>query len=349
MTLVEQFLAKYGPEVKTREGNNLRFQCPVCGQNSLSCHITKGLVNCFHCGYGKGVRFDGETSIEEDEAPIDYLLHEEVINYIVQESNLSSDHKDYLVHRGIYSPAKYSICSVPLRVQKLLKDKFTEDQLVSSGFYYKSASGLVLTKALGLQRIIIPHWHGSKIIGIKTRTRPSIDVLDDGPKYLSPKGSRVGSFVWYKNITGTDLVITEGELAAIAANEIHIPCVGIPGLSGTKNHKIVAQLNNITSQYGIKRVFIILDTDPEIANNPYKIQNALSLSKGLKQENVIIYLPQDSSEECMDLDLFLSRNDYDDLYNLMEDFWPKRYAIFKGLTKRVQRLLHERSRPSESV
>jgi len=346
MTLAEQFIAKYGNEVKAREGNNLRFQCPVCGQNSLSCHITKGLVNCFHCGYGKGVKFDGDTEVKENETPIDYLLHEEVINYVIQESSLDSNHKEYLVHRGIYSPAKYSICSVPLRIQKLLKEKFTEEQLILSGFYYKSGSGLLLTKSLGTHRIIIPHWHGSKIIGIKTRIRPSIDILDDGPKYLSPKGSRVGSFVWYKDISGSDLVITEGELAAIAANEIHISTVGIPGLSGTKNSKIITQLNDIIERHKIKRVFIILDTDPEIANNPYKIQNALSLSKSLKKENVIIYLPQDNTSECMDLDLFLTRNNYDDLYNLMEDSWPLRHAIFKGLTNRVQRLLHERSRNS---
>ena len=86
-----------------------------------------------------------------------------------------------------------------------------------------------------------------------------------------------------------------------------------------------------------KRTFIILDSDPGIENDWSKLQHSLSLGMYLPN-SCIVYLPQDSKTEKMDLDLYLSRHSISDLTYLMEKCWVNRVPMKLGLKKRVDRL-----------
>jgi DNA primase len=340
VSLYEQFIKTYGPEVKRREGNNIRLLCPKCKHKSLSCNIQNGLVYCFHCSFGKGVKFNGAASGFTEE-PVNEELHKKVSQKLLELCTLIPNQKEYLNKRGIYYPERYGIVTVPFRIDKLLLQHFSEDDLVASGYFYQGESGYGVSKALDPRRILIPFWQENEVIGIKSRIRPYVDPLDQEPRYICPKGSKIKSKLWYKGTLGSDVIVTEGELCAIAAQEAGFSAIGIPGIAQIATSELQSELIRITKAAHTKRIFIILDTDPGIKNDPVKLQHALTLYKVLPN-SCILYLPQDKETEKMDLDLFLSRNSLDDFYYLMERAWRLREELGKGLALRIQRLRHEK-------
>ena len=338
-TLLEQFLSKWGPEVKPREGNNIRLKCPECGHKSLACDIQTGLVHCFQCHFGKGLRFKGlATGFQEQ--PVDPALHVQVSKKLIEISELLPLHKEYLVKRGIYNPEALQIKSVPLRVDKLLLEHFSEEDLISSGYFYKTTEGYSTSKALAPRRLLIPFWRGNEIIGIKSRIRPYADETSEEVRYIAPRGSKVRNEPWYFGKLGPDVIITEGELAAAAAAQVGIPTIGIAGLALATTDVLQDKIKYILRQHGVKRVFIIFDTDPGIAFDIGKLTASVAMATSIGDTASIVYLPQDRADECMDLDLFLSRNSLDDLLDLMEDAWPRRKATLKGLRQRINNLEH---------
>jgi hypothetical protein len=335
-SLYDQFVDKFGQEVKAREGNNIRVICPSCKHKSLSCNIQNGLINCFHCGYGRGTKFSGPASgfVEE---PVDSEMHEKVSQKIIELCTLSDEHKKYLTKRGIYHPEKYNIVSSPFRFDKILLNYFSLMDLYSSGYFFPdSANSYGISRALTARRILIPFWQGDKIISLKSRARPDSDDPNE-VRYICPKGSKIKSKVWYKEPITPDVIITEGELCAIAAQEIGFSGFGIPGIAQISSTKFLNELKTILVQHDVKRSFIILDSDPGIENDWSKLQHALNLGLYLPN-SCIVYLPQDSKEEKMDLDLFLSRHPIKDLTYLMEKNWINRSSLKIGLKKRIEKL-----------
>lgn len=345
-TLHEQFIKAYGSEVKPREGNNIRLVCPKCGHKSLSCNIQNGLVYCFHCTYGKGLKFQGSPT-GFTEAPVDETLHRQVSCQLLDFCTLFPDHKDYLLKRGVYHPEYYKIVTVPFRVDKLLLQHFTEDELINSGYFYKGENSYGISKALDARRILIPFWQDDTIIGIKSRIRPYVDELSEEPRYICPKGSKVKSKLWYRGLRGPDIIITEGELCAIAAREAGFATIGIPGIAQIATKELQSELIRILKLSNAQRVFIILDTDPDIKNDPIKLHHALTLYRTVTN-SCILYLPQDNMKEKMDLDLFLSRNSLNELIYHMERAWKLRKELSKGLALRIQRLRHEKGNKGTS-
>lgn len=336
-SLYEQFIEKYGPEVKAREGNNIRQVCPNCLHKSLSCNIQTGLVYCFHCAYGKGLKFDGAASgfVEQ---PTDSKLHLEVAKKILSVCTLSTEHKNYLSSRGIYKPEKYGIVSVPFRINVLLLKYFTLEQLIGSGFFYDNGDLLGTSKALSPRRILIPFWSGDEIIGLKSRLGPNQTEEESGKRYICPKGSSIKGQIWYMNPLRSDIIITEGELAAIAVQELGYSGIGIPGLALINDTGFQNTLKNLCLSDD-RRVFIILDTDPGIQNDVSKLKYAYAINN-LLPNACICYLPQDSPNEKMDIDLYLSRYHLDDFNNLLESNWSKRAQLKAGLKTRIVRLLN---------
>lgn len=335
-SIYDQFIETFGQEVKAREGNNIRVMCPECKHKSLSCNIQNGLINCFHCGYGKGTKFSGKSTgfVEE---PVDTEKHEFITNQILQLCSLSDEHRKYLVKRGIYHPEKYGIVSAPFRLDKILLSKFSAQDLCSSGYFFPdSAYGYGMSRALAARRILIPFYQGDKIISLKSRARPDSDDPNE-VRYICPKGSKIKSKVWYKNPIKSDAIVTEGELCAIAAEEIGFSGFGIPGIAQISSSKFQNELKTLLVTSSVKRTFIILDSDPGIENDWSKLQHSLSLGMYLPN-SCIVYLPQDSKTEKMDLDLYLSRHSISDLTYLMEKCWVNRLPMKLGLKKRVDRL-----------
>jgi ribosomal protein L37AE/L43A len=331
----DQFISRYGTEVKPREGNNIRVLCPECKHKSLSCNIQKGIIHCFHCGYGKGIRFEGAAS-GYVEAPIDQELHLKVSLAILGLGSLLPQHKDYLHGRGIYHPEEYGIVSVPFRIDKLLLEKFTQEQLINSGYFYRTTEGYGVSKAIEARRILIPFWQGEQIVGLKSRARPIVDALEASTelRYICPRGSKIKNKLWYKGPLGPDVVLTEGELCAICAKEAGFSAVGIPGIAQIATSELQTAIKDLLTIDSIKRIFIILDTDPGIFTDLNKLQHALCLNN-LLPNSCILYLPQDDPNEKMDLDLYLTRYSIDDITYRMEAAWILR----ESTTLRVRRMI----------
>jgi hypothetical protein len=342
-TYLELFVEEFGAETKPREGYNSRHICPKCKMNSLSCHVHKGAVRCFHCNWATWIK-GGKESETYEETPIDRELQIKVTHTLLNESDLSESHRSYLTKRGIYNPELYQIKTVPIQAERILLKYFTKDELVAAGFFYKNEDHYAPRAVLKQRRILIPHWQGDKIIAVKSRLRPFADPTENKePKYASPHGANVGKNLWWKGKMGRDMIVTEGELCAIATCQSGITACGLPGVSAAQNSQVIQQTKQLIADSQSKRIFIILDTDEDTKNDPAMIRHSLTLRSHLGKDSVIIYLPLDYDNEPMDLDLFLSRYDIDDLYNLMEDSWTKREGIYKALTARVKRLNERRS------
>lgn len=335
-SLYDLFVKRFGPEVKAREGNNIRQMCPECLHKSLSCNIQTGLIYCFHCSYGKGLKFDGVAS-GYVEAVTNPKLHLAVALKILDLCTLSNDHREYLAKRGISKPEDYSIVSVPFRIDKLLLKYFTPHELIASGFFYDGGVSLGMSKALSPRRILIPFWSGDEIIGIKSRLGPNQTEEESGKRYICPKGSSVRGKIWYKNPLLPDLIITEGELAAIAVQELGYSGLGIPGIALISDSTFQEALKNLCLSSNVQRVFIVLDSDPGISRDIEKLKHAYALNI-LLPNSCISYLPQDNIEEKMDIDLYLSRYPLSDFTNILEDNWCKRQKLKIGLGNRIRGL-----------
>lgn len=344
VSLYDKFVSQYGNEVKPREGNNIRLSCPECGHKSLSCNIQSGLIHCFHCDYGKGLKAEGMPSGFK-ESPVDRELHLKVTQKIIEISTLEDDHREYLVSRGIYRPEEYQLKSVPFRIDKLLLSYFTEEELISSGYFSSGSGGYNVSMALEPRRILIPYWSGDEIIGLKSRVRPNSDPLGVDKRYICPRGSKYSSKPWYKGSLGPDIVITEGELSAMSCQENGIPAIGLAGLGASSSEPFLVELKKIVNEYGVNRCFIMLDSDPGISNDASKLKSSISLFKAIPR-SCILYLPQDSPEEKMDLDLYLSRYEVQNLLEMMEDAWHQRVARYNGLWLRIKRLNEGRNKNS---
>ncbi len=345
-SLREIFVEKYGPETKTQEGLNSRHKCPKCGENSLACHLSKGVAKCWHCDFLEWIK--GTPSVE-NAIQIDKTLQLKVTQKLLEISEITKVHKDYLAKRGIYNPELYKIATVPLQAEKQLLNYFTKEELLSAGFIYEVDGAVKPRACIKSRRIIIPHWQGDKVIAFKSRIRPFVDVLDTKePRYASPEGSGVGNNLWWKGKLGRDGILTEGELCAIATTQAGITTCGLPGLKAAMNITVLNQLKDLIKESGTERLFVIFDTDEGIAEDKHKLLCAINIKKFLGSKVAILYLPQDYENESMDLDLYLGRYDIDDLYALMEDAWIKKEQIYRGLISRVKRLNERREGSTET-
>ncbi len=299
-TLEAKFVELYGTIVG-REGANIKFVCPDCGHKALSCHLVKGFRHCFHCGYGKGMASLVGKPSAVAQPTVNRTLQMAVINKIIDITEISDSHKEYLRKRGIYDPEIYKLRTLPYFLDQKLKEFFTEDELVDSGFFSRNERGeAIMAMALRSRRLFIPHWHGDTYISCKTRLRPYVSEEDAKElRYASPRESQVGRHLWYKGLLRRDAIVTEGELCAMACNQNGITACGVPGLQGATNPEIIRQIKDLIKRSNTKRIFIIFDTDPKIRTDKDKIKRALTLRDALGSESCILYLPQDKPDECM--------------------------------------------------
>lgn len=323
--LYDQFIERFGVEVKPREGNNIRLVCPECKHKALSCNITSGVFYCFHCGYGRGQKLEGLPS-GHIEISVDPESHLKVALRILEICTLSSVHKEYLAKRSIYNPEKYGIVSVPFNIDFLLLKEFSKEELIASGFYYDINSEFRASKALSPRRILVPFWQGASIVGLKSRANPY--GSPDEPRYICPRGSQIKNRFWYfGELTPADVIITEGELGAISGCSNGYQTIGIPGIGNLNNERLIEELREYTKD--CNRVFIILDSDPGYSTDPTKLIPAVKLHESLNN-SCILFLPQVNPEQKMDLDQFLSIEDLETLDTLMEDSFIKREEIYLG-------------------
>lgn len=338
-TLAANFETKFGLPLK-QVGPELIFECPRCSHRSLSCNITNGLYKCWCCGFSRkdGGKIEGAPG-EYREILVDRQLQQRMVRYCVENFQLSESHADHLKERGIYRPELYQLSTIPFDAVEQLVQAFPGEDLETSGMLVRDFSTSKLRPALALEprRILIPYWHGDEYVSFKARSNPFEFQEKEDWKYASPRGSRVGSHLFYRNdLHSRDLLVTEGELKALAALEAGIFTVAIPGIEFTSS--VIMQLTSLIVRTKTERVFIALDNEPDLANHYPVLRSMVRLSKIFDSKACILVLPKKNPGQKMDLDLFLSQHNSTDLEDVMEDCWHQRKQTLDWVQRRVEQL-----------
>jgi len=285
------------------------FQCPLCKHPS---HLHISLSNGFFVCVTPGCLYKGhissllrvKTEIKVPEpVPLDYERLTNVYTQVISLGTLRASHRRWLEKRGICPTITPFISSDSLvgKVNKLPKEDLEYAGLTSE-------SGL-LSAILGMNRVILPYIQRDtgKVEYIRGRTLN----LEEKPKYLSPRGISALSFTygWHLvDISKDYMVITEGEFKALAALQLGINCVGLPGMS--ISHKKAAEM---CKQFGFKTVYVLFDSEVDVVNGIPKQEivdtAANKLANCLKQQGISVYIAKlpttNGVSEKIDIDTFI--------------------------------------------
>ena len=312
MTKYESIVAKYGePNRFTKGGEEIQVTCPQCGNGCLSCNIISGLMHCFHCHWGKGQIVDGDSDGFEKIEP-DMDLQNQVVKRVFEISTLDNLCRKYLKRRGIYNPEKYRLATIPYQISTLLRQDFTSEELIKTCLFEMRKGRLVAKGALDSGRIIIPYWNGKRILGLKSRAGPLDPTMY---RYANTPGSIITRHPFFFGPLGKDVIVTEGELASLAASEAGLSVISIPGI--TMLDKVAKEIKQLVRQGDVNRVFINIDSDYDYENK-WNIVNAAVRGSDLLGAH-ILFLPQPNKGKKMDLDSFLLQFGPQRVMELMEE------------------------------
>jgi hypothetical protein len=331
MDIRTTFLEKYGNEIFFEDHTSIKLRCPECGGKSLSCSLIHGLVWCFKCCYGKGIRpIEGERKVD-DSLPVNSELHLRVIDKLLEISNLDDSSREYLKTRGINNPDIYQIKNVPLFIGNRLKEFFNEEELLSSGFFNKIDNKVIEGLAIKPRRIILPYWQGNNVIGLKTRIRPYIEE-DKEKRYAYPRGSNISKNLWYRSLPRDLVIITEGEIKAIVGSQFGFSCCAVPGIANTGHPNIIAKIKELTAN--TSKIIVCLDSD-ENYETKFSLQNAAyNIAKNFIDKSTILWLPQENNEK-VDLDSYLVKFGAENLTELIEKAWNNKEFILEQTSKKI--------------
>lgn len=324
MEKIEIATAQFGEPVSVSH-YEWKFVCPICAHKALSVDPAGGMFFCFVCEYGRQRPRLWGGPIEQEREPVDEQLHRSVRIALFQLATLSKPHREYLRSRGVYNPERYGIKSVPPQVEKTLLERFSADELVSSGFfrfdiYHQKLRGW---PALRFGRILIPTIFGRAIHACKTREDPyDPDARREDVKYSVPRGSKPGHFLWFID-AGHSMLVTEGELKAAAACEHGFPTVSFSGITSLKH--TIPQLESIVKSRRVKRLFVVFDSEED----PEKDERSTAMG-----EKVVAYFPKIACNvklpkrgtRKVDLDSFLVAEGEKELESVLEDAWEERFG-----------------------
>jgi DNA primase len=200
-----------------------KSQCPECLGKNLYITPHNGLEYCFNCGYTHGTgeytprtRFEDIRGIREFYTDLAIYYH----------GCLDTAHVEYLHARGITDDAisRYGIGYCPNSTHVL----YTNTLAAHAGMAVKGMPFMA-------GRIVFPYWYDGYVTDIRGR---AFDCVSD-KKYLSPRKDAFyrGADYPYNAIhldLDAPLVITEGEIKAIAAGMAGIPTIALPGIQSMR-------------------------------------------------------------------------------------------------------------------
>ena len=246
---------------------------------------------------------------------------------MVSQDNSSEDGAD---------PVEPESSSLPLLPQHLadLRDSGLSDETIRAcGFRSttdaEEIKGILRWKASAERLgpcLVIPFFYadGTQISGY-ARLKPDCPISDTKGKvrkYESPKGLPNRVFLpphtrTVLQTSGIDILITEGEKKAAAADQHGFACLGLVGVYGwKKDGELIPDLTCVTWQD--RRVFILFDSDA--ARNP-KVRTAeRHLAEALRRlgaRSIIVRLPEGDGGRKQGLDDFLLARGADALRTLL--------------------------------
>lgn len=333
-TIKEQFLNLFGTSI-AEQGAELKFMCPKCKKKALFCNMITGLYHCFYCQYGQGCKPVQGAAVANIIPKTEVNLEKqiEVINKLIDLFRPSYTIYEYLQVRGIINPYKYKFGEVPYNAVAQLLKHFSEEELLASGLVLQGEKGLYPAAVLKPRRILIPHWQGDKVVGLKSRLRPYVrDEEVDEPRFAAARNNKSVSGLWYYGKPKTkSIIVTEGELkAAVSTDHVMFSCA-LPGISNARRKESIIQLQEFVDLHDIEQVYLVFDSDKEPAPDFYK--SVRTLAKSLKEKSCIVTLPQNKNKDKVDLDSFIVDYGVDELWELLYYSWRNREQILDGFQR----------------
>ena len=191
---------------------------------------------------------------EEPSSIYDSVVASKVYSYMINELSLSSDVRNYVeASRGIEYADRYpySLRSSEHAVF-ILKSKFSTDELCVSGLSYYKEDKLRMHRSITPGKIIIPYYKDNKIIYFRSRGTDR----QGKTMYIGPLLAKSKYMIWgIPKKEDRDIIVTEGEFKAMAAQNAGVNCVALPGMGSA--HEAFAEL---CKSNNIKNVVVCFDT-----------------------------------------------------------------------------------------
>lgn len=150
-------------------------------------------------------------------------------------------------------------------IDNALRMKFKEKDLINSGVHIIGEREIRLNPILLDDRIIIPYLQDGNAYHLRFCLPSYRRGETQMPKMLGFSG--VGVEFYHKDFLGNtyDIVITEGEFKAVAANQLGIPCISIPGISSFADKHFDKLVTDLKAS-GKRKVYILFDN--EVKDDP---------------------------------------------------------------------------------
>lgn len=291
----ESITLEYCEKHKTKHSSRgYKIKCPGCGGNDLWVTLENRSSYCWECGVSYYiVRSEQETFPQYkpqksfDTKPIRALYSEAAEYY---HSCISKDHEEFLKKRGITQEAinffKIGFC--PPGVSKMyLSDTAKEAGLADS----KGRPWLA-------DRIIFPYIADGEVTDLRGRT-----VMGEEPKYKSlyHRSEQRGALYPFnydsamrKAQQTKKLIITEGEIKAVVADQFDFPIMALPGM--------LSYRPALVAQPGVQLI-VVFDNDAD-PDNRIRIDRAIARLSTRIPGFSVVTLPL-LGQRKMDIDTYI--------------------------------------------
>ena len=256
--------------------SGVKLQCPECNGNNYYYTAHNDMGHCFNCGYTsfgdrpviKQTRYEDITGIRQLYTALTEYYH----------SCIDDTARQYLHSRGLTDSdiQAYQLGYCPRSYTPLYND----DHAIAAGIVHKSG------KPFLANRIIFPYWNSIYVTDMRGRSLdPHADI-----RYLSPFNGSFFRGADYPFLWSEDsVIVTEGELKAIAINKAGYAAIGAPGILSIRPK----------SNFDM----ICFDSD----SNPNDVNRAILRIAKDKPDVKIITIPLASGERKMGADDYIEK------------------------------------------
>jgi len=292
-----------------RMAKGYKTTCPECKKHNFYVTPHNSFGYCFNCGFRQKHGFvTHEPTISHEEISAFRQLYTELTAYY--HSCLTEPHRTWLHQRGITDAMieRFRIGYVPASFHILYTSELAEK------------AGIAVNKQPFLaKRIVFPYLLDGVVYDLRGRS-----IANEEPKYLSLRNSASlrGATIAYNADILKDkpetLVITEGEIKAIASQQAGVATVAFPGIRSRRNLQafstqrvVICFDNQLRHYYDVYRAIVDLATDLL----PFTQQIFVALLPLWGEGRWFQY-------DKMDIDTYILRNGEEAYRNLIETAIP---------------------------
>lgn len=326
-------------------GDQVYFYCPFAGcaghdKKKFNINPELGGWNCFRCNQTVEGREDRPGGSAKDFAALmgdDYALwpkgvipgvvekieplgerrKKQIFGALFQKSTLSEADQQLLQIRGIDGLQAGYVSATP-EMFELLLQQFGDEDMIRGGLAYRAENGdgqLHCRQCVQPGRILIPYWGKDQVdyfVGYARCPAQRPEQTDEHYQELKNRWAKTAGPAGYPSkiyglapLDADYVIVTEGQLKAVAARQRGFPCIGISGIGNS--HKPAATQ---CVRQRVRRAIILFDT--QLDGQVLVDHEAMRLAKDLLKVGIPTYkaeLPLDprvDNGEKMDIDSFLA-------------------------------------------